>query len=266
MFLSRFWNEPSRRVWLFAAIAALILHGAVAAIAVTTLTGEDEDAELGAAGIEVGLEFLAPRGEETNLPPGPDQDASMATPAVQEQKAEVKKTELPQDKPVESENPDRVVAPDKAIDPKEDDPDVTAKQQAPSQESVAAEATATPNSQAARESDRSMTLAQGTGESKQRIKSTWQKELIAHLDHHKRYPEGRDDVTAKITVSFQIDRTGHIISSAIVEGSGYPEFDQAALAMLKRADPLPPPPAVIADEGLTFMLPVMFRPYGRKKK
>lgn len=265
MLLNRFSNEPSRRVWLFAAIAALILHGAVAAIAVTTI-GADEDAELGAAGIEVGLEYLAPHGEETNLPPGPDQDASVATPAVQEQKAEVKQTELPQDTPVESENPDRVVAPDKAVDPKEEDPEVTAKQQTASQESVAAEATATPNSEAAQQSDRSMTLAQGTGESRQRIKSTWQKELVAHLDHHKRYPGGRDDVNAKITVSFQIDRMGHILSSTIVQSSGHPEFDQAALAMLKRADPVPAPPALIADEGLTFTLPVLFRPYGHKKK
>ena len=80
MFLNRLWNDPSRRVWLFAAIAALILHGAVAAIAVTSLTDSADDEELGAAGIEVGLEFLAPRGEVTDLPPGPDTEASAASP------------------------------------------------------------------------------------------------------------------------------------------------------------------------------------------
>ena len=79
MFLNRLWNDPSRRVWLFAAIAALILHGAVAAIAVTSLTDTADDDELGAAGIEVGLEFLAPRGEATDLPPGPDTEASAAS-------------------------------------------------------------------------------------------------------------------------------------------------------------------------------------------
>jgi TonB family protein len=109
-----------------------------------------------------------------------------------------------------------------------------------------------------------MTLAQGTGSSKQRIKTTWQKELVAHLDHHKRYPADRSDVSVKILVSFEIDRTGHIISSTIVQGSGYPEFDQAALAMLKRSDPVPAPPPLVADEGLTFTLPVVFRAHKKK--
>jgi TonB family protein len=261
---NRLWNDPSRRVWLFAAIAALILHGAVAAVALTGFTSDADDEELGAAGIEVGLEFLAPRGEVTDLPPGPDTEASAASPQVVEQKAEVKKTDLPQDKPIESENPDRVVSPDKSTDPKEDDPNVAAKQQAPSTESVAAEATAMPTSEAAKQSDHSMTLAQGTGSSKQRIKTTWQKELVAHLDHHKRYPADRSDVSVKILVSFEVDRTGHIISSTIVQGSGYPEFDQAALAMLKRSDPVPAPPPLVADEGLTFTLPVVFRAHKKK--
>ena len=264
MFLNRLWTDPSRRVWLLAAVAALILHGAVAAVAVAGFSSDVDDEELGAAGIEVGLEFLAPRGEPTDLPPGPDTEASAASPQVTEQKAEVKKTDLPQDKPIESEDPDRVVSPDKSTDPKEDDPNVAAKQQAPSTESVAAEATAMPTSEAAQQSDRSMTLAQGTGASKQRIRTTWQKELVAHLDHHKRYPTDRSDVSVKIMVSFEIDRTGHIISSTIVQGSGYPEFDQAALDMLKRSDPVPAPPPLVADEGLTFTLPVVFRAHKKK--
>ena len=41
-------------------------------------------------------------------------------------------------------------------------------------------------------------------------------------------------------------------------------FDEAALAMLKRADPVPQPPPLVADEGLSFTLPVVFRvkPHG----
>jgi len=39
-------------------------------------------------------------------------------------------------------------------------------------------------------------------------------------------------------------------------------FDEAALAMLKRADPFPPPPPAIADapEGLDFDFVVNFHP------
>jgi hypothetical protein len=33
--------------------------------------------------------------------------------------------------------------------------------------------------------------------------------------------------------------------------------------MLKRADPVPPPPPLVADEGLSFTLPVNFRVKGK---
>jgi TonB family protein len=48
-----------------------------------------------------------------------------------------------------------------------------------------------------------------------------------------------------------------------VRGSGDPSFDQAALDMLKRSDPVPSPPPLVADEGLSFTLPVIFRVKGR---
>ena len=65
-------------------------------------------------------------------------------------------------------------------------------------------------------------------------------------------------------VTFALDRTGHILSSSVTRSSGDASFDEAALAMLKRSDPVPAPPALIADEGLSFTLPVIFRVKGKK--
>jgi periplasmic protein TonB len=48
-----------------------------------------------------------------------------------------------------------------------------------------------------------------------------------------------------------------------VQGSGDASFDEAGLAMMRRADPVPPPPPRVADEGLTFTMPVIFRVKGR---
>jgi TonB family protein len=48
-----------------------------------------------------------------------------------------------------------------------------------------------------------------------------------------------------------------------VKGSGDPVFDKAALAMVHRSDPVPPPPPLVADEGLSFTLPVVFRVKGK---
>ena len=147
--------------------------------------------------------------------------------------------------------------------PKEDDTKVAKVQTSASMESVAAEATATPSTEAVPEGPRSVAPVQGTGTSAQRVRVTWQKELIAHLDKHKRYPAERSQKTAQIVVSFVLDRRGHILSTSIVKGSGDPAFDEAALAMVRRSDPVPQPPPVVADEGLNFTLPVIFRVKGR---
>ena len=95
------------------------------------------------------------------------------------------------------------------------------------------------------------------------MRATWQKELVAHLDKHKRYPAERVQKSAEILVSFVLDRLGHVLSTSIVKGSGDTAFDEAALAMVRRSDPVPQPPPLVADEGLNFTLPVIFRVKGK---
>jgi len=256
-------QKPSRRLWMFAGLAALALHLGGAALAVAHLRSDDLDDAFGAPAIEIGLELMSPRLEATDLPPGPDADASVASPALAEQKAELKETELPKDVPTETEDPDRAVTPNDSQKPKEDDTNIATVQTSASTESVAAEATATPSSEAIQQGPRSIAPAQGTGESVRRMRATWQKELSAHLDKHKRYPAARSQKAAEIVVSFALDRMGHVLSASIVKGSGDPAFDEAALAMVRRSDPVPQPPPLIADEGLSFTLPVIFRVKGK---
>jgi protein TonB len=256
-------QKPSRRLWILAGLAALALHVGGAALAVAHLRTDDPDDSLGAPAIEIGLEMSSPHLEPTDLPPGPDTEASVASPAIAEQKAELKETELPKDVPTETDDPDRAVTPDDSKKPSEDDAKVAAVQTSASIESEAAEATATPSTEAIPQGPRSVAPAQGTGESARRMRVTWQKELIAHLDKHKRYPPERSQRSAEILVSFALDRMGHVLSASIVKGSGDPAFDQAALAMVRKSDPVPPPPPLVADEGLNFTLPVIFKVKGR---
>ncbi len=251
------------RLWLFAGLGAVAIHAACVALAVAHFQADEEDDALGAPAIEIGMDLMSPRSEPSDLPPGPDADASAASPAVQQQKAVVEQTELPKDIPTETDEPDRIVTPNDSNKPKEDEPQIAAVQTAPSQESIAAEATAAP-SVAAPESQHSVAPALGIGDSARRAILTWQKELSAHFDRHKRYPADRANKSAEIVVSFVLDRTGHILSSSVVKGSGDASFDEAALAMLKRSDPVPAPPPLIADDGLSFTLPVIFRVKGKK--
>jgi TonB family protein len=256
-------RKPSRRLWIFAGLSAIALHVGGAALAIAHLRTVEPDDSLGAPAIEIGLEMMSPRAEPTDLPPGPDSDASVASPALAEQKAEPKEAELPKDTPTETDDPDRVVTANESNKPKEDEPKTAAVQTSASRESAAAEATATPSSEAIRKGPRSVAPAQGTGESARRVRVTWQKELVAHLDRHKRYPAERSQKSAEILVSFALDRMGHVLSTTIVKGSGDAAFDQAALAMVRRSDPVPPPPPLVADEGLNFTLPVIFKVKGR---
>lgn len=256
-------QKPSRRLWILASLGALALHIGCAGLVIAHMQTDDPDDSLGAPAIEIGLEMMAPRQEATDLPPGPDTDASVASPALAEQQAVVQDAELPKALPTETEDPDRVVTASEPNKPEKDEPEMTAVQTPASTESVAAEATATPSSEAIPEGPRSVAPALGTGESARRMRATWTKELIAHLDKHKRYPAERQQKTAEIVVSFVLDRSGRVLSTAIVKGSGDTAFDEAALAMIRRSDPVPQPPPLIADEGLNFTLPVIFRVKGK---
>jgi len=254
----------SRLIWISAAIGALAIHVGGVALALSTMQ-PDTTADLGAPAIEIGIELMAPRVEPNDLPVGPDTQAAAVSTAVIERKTAVEHSDLPKAVPTETDDPDRVVAPNATKKP-EDDPKIPTVQANASIESAAAEETAMPSVQNVPESLRSVGPAPGTGESTQRLRVTWQKELAAHFDKYKRYPSDRIMQRAEVVVSFVLDRIGHVLSKRIVKGSGDASFDDAALDMLQRSDPVPPPPPVIADEGLTFSLPVIFHAKKAEKR
>jgi TonB family protein len=255
--------RPSRRLWILAAAGALALHLGCGALAIAHLRESETENAFGANAIEVGVEFASLHKEATDLPPGPDTDASVASPALAEQKAEVKETELPKDVPTEPDEADRIVAPNESKKPTEDDPKIAAVQTSASTESVAAEATATPSSEAIPEGPRSVAPAIGSGETARRMRASWAAELNAHLDKHKRNPKLQKFRNTKVVVNVTFDRLGHVIETSVAESSGEPAYDAAALDMLKRSDPVPQPPPLVADEGLSFTLPVIFRVKGK---
>jgi len=49
-----------------------------------------------------------------------------------------------------------------------------------------------------------------------------------------------------------------VLASHVVQSSGSPALDAETLAMLIRAQPMPPPPARLASGGLSFVVPVRF--------
>src|SRR6266849_4297467 len=167
-------QKPSRRLWILAALAALALHLGGVALAIAHLQTDDGDDGLGANGVEVAFEMASPKVTDDNLPPGPDTDASQASPQLAEQKAEVKETDLPKDTPTEAEDPDRVVTQNESKKPKEDDPKIAAVQTQASQESEERQATATPKLDG-RLDDKTTAPKHGIGNSTQLAKVSWEK-------------------------------------------------------------------------------------------
>jgi len=254
--------ESSQRIsisaWVLAAFGAIVIHIACIALAGEYLRVDEPEAELGAPAIEIGVEPLAPRIEPIDLPPGPDAEESIATPPAVEQ-VRVEPPTFPPAVPSETEDPELAVALVKKKEPKEDQSPPTPLLVSPAVPAEAAKATARPTSEIAQESVRSVTPAQGTGESTQRVRAAWQKELIAHFNQHKRYPANRSLDSVEILVNFVLDEDGRVLSSGIVRGSGDASFDEAALAMIRRSDPVPKPPLLVVRQGLSFTLPVIFR-------
>lgn len=238
-------SKEQLRLWTLGAVCAVALHVGLVAFAVAKLSEVDPDDVTGESASEIGLQLTQPDMEPQDLPPGELSEASAAAPDVAAQEAEAKQDDLPKAVPVESENPDQVVA--LKEQPKEDKPEPEKVQAPASQASVASEATA-PQQAAKRVKDR--------------MRSTWQKELVAHLDRHKKYPGDRFQ-SAAVMVGLVLDRSGHVVSTSIVKSSGDKAFDDAAIAMLRRSDPVPAPPPLVADDGLSFTLPVNFRAKGR---
>ncbi|WP_374374411.1 energy transducer TonB [Dongia sp.] len=70
--------------------------------------------------------------------------------------------------------------------------------------------------------------------------ATWQSQLQAHLERHKRNVKGAGRGIA--SVSFSLDGNGNVLTARLAKSSGIDSLDEEAVAMVERASPVPPPP------------------------
>jgi protein TonB len=90
----------------------------------------------------------------------------------------------------------------------------------------------------------------------------WQKEINKILENNKRYPsQVRAQRKRMVTrVAFNMDRQGKVTSARVAASSGLSAFDQAALELIQRAQPYPPPPAVLPGAEVLVIVPIWFDP------
>lgn len=252
-------QRPPLRLWTIAAVAAVALHAGGLALAFSHLDSNDDSDSLGANVSDIAVDVVSPSAEETDLPAGPDADASVASPALAEQQAETKPTDLPKDKPTDTDDADRIVTQNVAKEPTEDDPKVERVQTAASQESVAQDATARQPLENAREANLAAAPNIGIGKDKQRLTATWARQISAYFELHKRYPHVARAREAKVKVALVLNRLGHVVQLSVARSSGDPAYDEAALAMIRRSDPVPRPPAALTDDTFSYSLDVNFK-------
>ena len=92
-------------------------------------------------------------------------------------------------------------------------------------------------------------------------KATWQSQLLSHLARHKRYPDEarRRGIEGTSQVRFNLDRSGKVLSVELAKSSGNNALDQATLAMIRRASPVPTPPAELLNNGqLEIVAPFIY--------
>jgi periplasmic protein TonB len=240
------WPEFLR--WSACAAVVLAAHGL---LALAVLTHADEaELESGAPVVMVELAPLAvaPLAPKDELEPGPQQMQSVSQEAVAQQ-------EKPQEKRVEQERMPEDTAPNPTVtlpphtpEPPKEVPQAQAQQEP---REAAPVPTAPPSVEAP--APRPAGPAEGRVPQNTAVILSWQRSLLAQLQRHTRYPPQAGHAQGVAKVTFKIDRSGHVVSSRIIQSSGSAVLDDEALATITRAQPLPRPPADVPDDQLAFI-------------
>jgi periplasmic protein TonB len=85
---------------------------------------------------------------------------------------------------------------------------------------------------------------------------SWRSEIVERISSVKEYPEAARPASGTAVIAFSVDRGGRITSARLARSSGSALLDQAAVATVRRANPLPPPPAGVP--GGNFTIPLHF--------
>ncbi|UDL93579.1 TonB family protein [Lichenihabitans sp. PAMC28606] len=84
--------------------------------------------------------------------------------------------------------------------------------------------------------------------------SSWRGEVVAHLNAYKPPSPGG---SGTVRIAFSVDRNGRVLSASLAGGSGDSALDEAALTMVRRASPVPPPPTEMGGR-VNLTVPVRF--------
>jgi protein TonB len=240
----RRWPESARWVACFALAAGFHVAGAAALLARWN-DASDLVANAPVITIELAALPVAPETTPNEMPPGPQQQD--AKPEPEPDKPLEKKLELPPDP--KAEPLQAVVPPPKVIEkPREKKP----KQKHAS--------LASSPSSADTKSERAAAPMAGANSQNPNALPNWKSQLVAQLERNKRYPPEAQSRGEKgiAQLAFNVDRSGGVHNARITRSSGSSLLDQATLALVTRAAPLPPPPPEITGSQIPISVPIHY--------
>jgi protein TonB len=237
--LSR-WPEAAR--WGACFALAIAFHAAGAA-ALFARWSEDSNLVAGTAIIMVDL---APAAVSPNITtdviPGPLQQEAQPEP---EPEKPIEKVELPPDPQAE---PIVAMPPPKPVE-------TPPKEKKPKQKHASLASAPT---RAEQQADRPAAPMPGLASRNSDALPNWKTQLVAKLERAKRYPsEARGDQgTAQL--AFSVDRQGGVHNARITHSSGSSALDHETLALIQRAQPLPPPPPEMQGAQIPVVVPIRY--------
>jgi protein TonB len=248
--------------WTGAALLAVALHAGLLAFLLYSPESADQDIA-GAIAIELAPIAAGAAVEMGEVPPGPltpeQAPASEATKEI----AKYVPEEVPRIEPSPlAQNPE-VILPLKQPEKKDEPIDETKKAEHAEEETRAAAASVATVPPRLEEDHAPVPTAPviGLSAAARQARATWEKALVSHLDRYKRYPAAAraHRVEGQVMVQFTVNRAGIVVASHVVRSSGSLLLDDEAIAMLRRAGPLPTPPAETQGLSFDFVLPIQFR-------
>ncbi|MCL7465309.1 energy transducer TonB [Phaeovulum sp. NW3] len=88
----------------------------------------------------------------------------------------------------------------------------------------------------------------------------WQKAIVLALAAAKTYPKAARNARTegKVILGFSLDSYGRVVARSVLERSGHPVLDQAALALIDGLAGLPAPPAAMGPGPFPMRVPIVY--------
>ncbi|MEW6767092.1 MAG: energy transducer TonB [Pseudomonadota bacterium] len=231
------------RRWTLSAVLVVVAHIVILTAGLHWFKRHNDFAGTGTQPMMVDLESAPPTNEprKFDVAPGPEMQQAPAPVPERKNQPETKPEQIP---PAPVQENSSVVAPVEQKEKPKPEPDkLETKVETPPRPSEAPASRTTAPPQAA-----------------EAARANYNGLLSAHLQRYKQYPpssraKGEEGVAM---LNFTVGRDGKVLDSSLAKSSGSAALDAETLAMIRRAQPLPPFPPAMTQNSITITVPIRY--------